>query len=337
MQDLFEQFDEAQLLAFVEGELDPKQQRTLLTRLESNPQAKKAILLMCDDRESMRSIADPELPCDFMAQIEPWLARPMLLETSPAKPGEMRRKQRRALRQKQWPRMAAAAVLLLVLSGGIWASSGLIMDGLTWVAGNTPETDTPDSQIDSRDRRVVDDSTVVAMEDQIQALIEEGGVLHHHGPEVVSLDLYAFADLNEVDETQVIESAEEAMAPLPSLALFIEADHEALVEKTLRDLIPDLQAQMAIVRNYSPRLSEPANVVFRRPTINTNARTTKRFQVVPNEHIARSDADRIYQPMKLGESDGDSSLCPSRKTQTRYADMGASHTLSVRQSHLNDI
>ncbi|MHC5008663.1 MAG: anti-sigma factor family protein, partial [Planctomycetota bacterium] len=87
-----QRFDEAELLALIEDTLDPTDAQRLRQRLASEPEAVALIDRMREDRELLRSIPEPEVPGGLLAELEPILARPMLMPDLPA-----RRRRRRPL------------------------------------------------------------------------------------------------------------------------------------------------------------------------------------------------------------------------------------------------
>ncbi|MCZ6543924.1 MAG: hypothetical protein O6768_09685, partial [Planctomycetota bacterium] len=81
---MFEKLDEAQLLALVEGELDSQEAESLRQRLAGDPEALAVIERMIEDRALLRCSEVPDLPRDILAELEPQMARPMLVGPSPA-------------------------------------------------------------------------------------------------------------------------------------------------------------------------------------------------------------------------------------------------------------
>ena len=131
----FDQFDEIQILALIEGELSPRNENRLLAKLESNPQVREQVMQMRRDRSELRDMTEIDLPRDFLIDLEPLLARPMLMDPTPArKPGEYRRRHQFDNRRTPWRRFGIAAMILLTLTGGIWAvsSSSISEIGVGW-------------------------------------------------------------------------------------------------------------------------------------------------------------------------------------------------------------
>ncbi|MCZ6493481.1 MAG: hypothetical protein O6933_05315, partial [Planctomycetota bacterium] len=124
---MFEKLDEAQLLALIEGELDSQEAESLRQRLADDPEALAVIERMIDDRVLLRCSEVPDLPRDILAELEPQMARPMLVGPSPA---ELRRRYRRPPRR--WRRYAmAAAVVAVGILAGVWATiNGIFSTGV---------------------------------------------------------------------------------------------------------------------------------------------------------------------------------------------------------------
>ena len=131
MTDMLDKFDEADLLAFIEDELHPDRAAQVHRRLAGDPKMLAFVERLQDDRQLLQSMDEPVVPADLMAELEPMMARPMLMP----EPGEWRRRYRK---RRPWKRYAAvAAVVALTLLAGVWATtSGLI--GFGRPAGSTP-------------------------------------------------------------------------------------------------------------------------------------------------------------------------------------------------------
>ena len=79
---MLDHHDELELLALIEGDLDARQAAALRKRLANEPRAQAMIERMREDRAVLRAMGSPELPADFVARLEPLLARPMLIESN---------------------------------------------------------------------------------------------------------------------------------------------------------------------------------------------------------------------------------------------------------------
>ena len=143
-----DRFSESDLLAFIEGELSARNRRAFVSRLESDVQLRGRVEQMCEQRAALRELPEPALPADFLAALEPQLARPVLMS---AQPGAYRRRHQRSTRRRQLVRACVAAVLLAALFGGVWSLAVLVPrvfrpasdDPGPKIARNTTSTGTP--------------------------------------------------------------------------------------------------------------------------------------------------------------------------------------------------
>ena len=87
---MFESFDESDLLAYVEDELPPEKTDTLRMLLAAHPRALAVIEAMRHDRAILGTDPEPAVPDDLLAELEPMMARPMLM----ADPQDWRRRYR---------------------------------------------------------------------------------------------------------------------------------------------------------------------------------------------------------------------------------------------------
>ena len=107
-----DQFEEAQLLALIEAQLDHATAQQLRKRLEAHSGAGELIERLQADRELLRSEPEPALDVDLVAELEPLMARPILM----GPPGEFRR---RRTRRRRWV-LPLAAGLGVAFVGGLW-------------------------------------------------------------------------------------------------------------------------------------------------------------------------------------------------------------------------
>ncbi len=113
-------FSESDLLALIEEELDPKTAEALRQRLAQEPEVQALVERICADRAQLRSAGEPPLPEDLLSEIEPMLARPMLMPET-----DWRRRNRRGRRAA--PALVAAALLAVGIFAGIWAVGGRVL------------------------------------------------------------------------------------------------------------------------------------------------------------------------------------------------------------------
>ena len=118
---MLDQFDESDLLAFIEDELGPQEAEALSKRLDQDPRALEVIRSMRRDRELLQSLGDPPLPVDLLAELEPRLARPMLIAPTG---DDLRRRQRRE--RRRYGPLAAAGIGLVLFVGGWFIVSGVL-------------------------------------------------------------------------------------------------------------------------------------------------------------------------------------------------------------------
>jgi hypothetical protein len=118
-----QRFDESDLLAWIEGEMPAAEAALLEARLSAQPALLAQLVAMRDDRRILRAVGEMDdaaraaaPPVDLFAELEPRLARPMLMDEAP---GRYRRSHRPA-RRRRLRRYAAAAGLLIAASGATW-------------------------------------------------------------------------------------------------------------------------------------------------------------------------------------------------------------------------
>lgn len=126
-------FDEADLLGLIEDSLTAEQASQFRDRLSDDPRLLAVIDAMRRDRDVLRSLDSPMVPADLLDELEPILARPMLITPTA---DELRRRHQRGT--GQWRKVAVAAGLAIICIGGVWAmAAGLLGRG----AGDPSSTD----------------------------------------------------------------------------------------------------------------------------------------------------------------------------------------------------
>jgi hypothetical protein len=161
---MLDRFSESDLLALIEDELEVAAARDLEALLGEDAIA--TIRAMRADRARLRALPEVEPPIDFIAALEPRLARPMLMEVMPgvaAGPGSFRRRHHRAGRRRRIVRFAFAAVLFLGLGASVWTMATALMNrpARQPVAGIAPDVDerSPNLARDAREAGSPDGST----------------------------------------------------------------------------------------------------------------------------------------------------------------------------------
>ncbi len=310
---MFERYDESELLSLIEGELDQRAVASLQLRLADDPQARATILAMAQDRLALRAAPEPALPMDFLAQIEPMRARPMLMdpvaEVVTLKPGEFRRQHRRANRRWRLGRLAAAAAILLLVFGGAWA----MIDGLVL---NHSEGD--DSERLARGSDSPSDDGLPAPGELARAtpgdpLVDRlgPGVVHHDRPPA---DITRFAAASSAaTPTQADRSAEPAGDANPIIvvdfAIVLNAREAADIEAAMSRVVASLGERGALVKNFSfdeaQRLAEAYRVAHGGPVLGTEADATVASAAAgdaghrtPGALLSRSDVYRLAQRVR---------------------------------------
>ena len=179
-----DRFTESELLAFVEDELDAATRTTLDARLAGDPGLRARLTAMQEDRTVLRGVPEPALPVDFIAALEPQLARPMLMQ---APPGSYRRRHHRAARRSRQLRLAVAAGLLVAFGAGLWGSVSLVTG---WTSGGTGDGIVRGPGRIAADPAVaagVDTAGAEVASSDTQGHVDPGGpppglIVHHHAP-----------------------------------------------------------------------------------------------------------------------------------------------------------
>jgi hypothetical protein len=81
-----EAYDENLILAYVEGDLPPAEQRDFKLTLMKDPKLRRLVEQMAEDRQALRGMPDEDAPPDLMEAIDLHLERQMLLSPSAAQP-----------------------------------------------------------------------------------------------------------------------------------------------------------------------------------------------------------------------------------------------------------
>ena len=364
-----ERFDEADLLALIEDELDPERAAALRLRLlEADPQTRALVEGLRRDREVLRSTPEPGLPRDFLADLEPLLARRMLTEVPV---GEFRRRHARRQRPRSTT-LAAAAMLAFAVLGGVWAlSTGLLgpksTPGDNLIAFGDPEAAPQTSTTADRPSRRKTDR-LAGEPGEPDPLAPTRGTIHHHKPLDALAEAFAplaAADRDDNQRRAVLDApAPSAQGPIVAgFALLVLSDDEELAEQTVQKVVADLGDRTALVRNFSyeeaERLEQQwliASARARRRAQPTEAATMKSVRsemakaLDKNAHRYERLADLARQQFrerrnrdwadetKLSEQlHGPAEAAPSLEQQLELSRRGATHTIAIRVSQLNKL
>lgn len=328
----FEQFDEIQILALIEGELSPRNENRLLAKLESNPQVREQVMQMRRDRSELRDMTEIELPRDFLIDLEPLLARPMLMDPTPSrKPGEYRRRHQHDNQRTPWRRYSAAAIILLTLTGGIiWAvSSGQAARGMKALQALLINQE---EMLPNR-IQVQDNADFMAgLEDEWTL---EDGILHHYRPQPVTLPTLASAD----DVPSPISNGRLNQKIIATVAIVVQSNDAAYFEQAMSDLLPRFDTQVALVRNHSSAfLRKERKEVPLKPTPRTardsgKKRSGDHRRTIELNELLRPD----FKPLRDGQILGRRDFSPSRDQQINFDFLGASHTLCIKSIRVNEL
>jgi len=339
---MFDGFDEADLLALVEDELEPARAQALRARLAVNPHALAVIDAMRRDRAGMRAQPQPILPGDLLAELESAIARPMLMPPAPAP------NWRRKYRKRRWPRRAAVAAAIGLLGlGGVWAGA----EGITALLDLLPHGD---------DLAARDDTTEVGTpprgQDVVVALgpapvvepppADSAVAVSDPDPRATRRERRAAPGRRSIDELPAYTAAQ--------FALVVESADVAAVEATLTGLLDG--ERTALVRNFSYEeagyLADRLNVERGlagldelveawaaaepgpTPLVSPRADRRKAQELARHLQSLRHDQDAVARSSQLAGARRDA---PPYETQLSLSERGASHTVTVPARRLNEV
>jgi len=328
----FEQFDEIQILALIEGELSPRNENRLLAKLESNPQVREQVMQMRRDRSELRDMTEIDLPRDFLIDLEPLLARPMLMDPTPArKPGEYRRRHQLDNRRTPWRRYAVAAMILLTLTGGIWAVSS----GQAGRSLQALQAFLFDQEEMLPDRLQVEDIAAPVFANLEDEWTLEDGILHHYRPQPVTLPTLASAD----DAANATLNNRPNQKIIANVAIIVKSKDAAYFEQSMSDLLPRFDFQIALVRNHTSvirrteRNGSTPNPTPRNAKESGKQRSLDRQVSSELNEFLRPD----FKPLRDGQVLGRRDFRPSRDQQIGFDVLGASHTLCITSIRVNEL
>ncbi|MDY7109044.1 MAG: hypothetical protein SYC29_10455 [Planctomycetota bacterium] len=364
-----ERVSESELLAYVEGELDAMQVQQIRERLAGEEHVLAALERLREDRKLLRTAGEPVPPIDFLTELEPQLARPMLMEAPP--PGAYRRRHRRRRRMARLTRLGLAAAVLMMVSGAVWMAIS--------VAG-------PRMRGEAADRlRAQDDQASTAVDEQALAAGDSAAaseppagadawppsgtaILHERPlPPGPGFDLaMSGGDESPADDLPSPFGGDGAGADVTlvsaDFALIVPAEDlasgERLLEEALTSLAADApaphEAPVALVRNFTEaeargliaRYFDPvpgeANVPERYAEAgNDSERTFFEDPVRRRRWVDRmlrelrarhqEEADEILLSARLL---GPDALAASYERQLSFSGRGATHTITIPASSL---
>jgi len=327
--------DQHELLAFIEAELSPEDAAALRRRLASQPALLRRLDAMREDRASLRGLPEPVVDRDLVAELEPLLAKPMLLSDGPAplmRPGAYRARHRRGVR---WTRLAAAAGFAIVAIGGVSALAFNLLgsmdpksDSPSVASGETTGAESP------ADGRVASAGRSAASED---------GELHHW--DAVQADLRSL-DAEDADATStpptrdVIRLASGDHAIESAFALVLnDTSRERLVAR-MSTMVEDMR-RASLVRNftYDEALAAWSEMV-RSTDLPAKEQLIASRDGWKSTSLTRRQKRDIGQvaertTIDLGESlSGRDDLAPAPEQQLRFGEAGADLSVTVPARYL---
>lgn len=314
-------FNESDLLALIENELDPEAADALHRQLAAEPGALEAIERMRQDRAMLRELPDPEVPHDLLADLEPMLVRPMLMPE-----GDWRRRHRP--RRGLPIRAMAAAVLVIGVSAAVW----LLVDSLTGTGPAEPG-----------------ETLVTAEAEEADAPRDAGAVASTVQAEASSPDepavVYEPSEFHSTPMVPVHSPLDDGPATIRAaeFVLVIRTGDPERLPDTLREALRELDTDSALVRNYSRdeirQLERQlmAGVVIDKHAAEGGKR--KSPPVVSGGRSPRGTPPARRQSDEPGAAHlfGSSDLVPTSMQQLEFARHGAAYTVSVPLVRLNDV
>lgn len=335
---VFDRFSEEELLALLEGELDAVAALELEERLADVPGALAVLERMRSDRVLLQGVLPPDMPMDFLAAIEPQLARPMLMEHQP--PGAYRRRHRRQRRGRNIRRAAVAAAVLLFVGGGIWTVLS------SWPA--SPPEHLATNDVEEPGAGVVPETRFVAPAPTPREVVATSGAaplegtIHHRLPIAAGDDALAhstgesgepgasitavgFALVLEATDVQTAEAAvDSTLASIdgPSLA-FVRHFNEAELQMILNDA--------AVARSRNRHLIDMRAAMEGSEGVSSHDFSPARWNALqePMRRLRRADSDAGGDVLIGRQLRGAKALSPDYAEQLDLSRRGVSHTVTV--------
>jgi hypothetical protein len=352
--------DESELIDLIEGQLDARRAESLLRRLQADPKAMALIERLRSDRRALAALPQPPLPVDFVAELEPMLARPMLMQISPE---EFRRRARR--RPNPWRRWAAVAAVLVVAAGGLWA--GALGLGLWPSAPQAPGVARRDGERDVLSRPAPRlDGVAPGASPPGQPWPPEHGSIHHRAPRSLVHAATETVPGRAADRPpagarpgipDALVEAKSRIVP-SDIAIVLRGSDPALIEASLAQAMRPVEGDAALVQNFSYEEARRLEAMWIAQATQRADRRTRAEPVLMEADglspAGRSAAlqsltDRIREQLQLaigqdpeqhrgsGHIMGPRRLAPSLEQQLDYSSRGASHTLAVPAGVLPDL
>ena len=364
-----DRLSESELLAYVEGELDASQVRRFRERLAGEGHILAALDRMREDRKLLRSAGEPVPPIDFLTELEPQLARPMLMGQPP---GAYRRRHRRQRSTARLARWALAAVVLLAVSGAVWIA--MTLGGSRLFGGAETELRAQGDAMSTEDgaRAVVGDRTPpLHLADGDEGdWPPPGTVIVHERPlpagpgSAVAMSAGAAqtpgeappppAGLGAGSDITIVSAEFAVILPAADLAsgerllgeavqaLAATAPGPAEAPVALVRNFTEAEARVLIARYYDPMPGDPSapdriagmdDARNDRPSWDDRARQRRWVSRMLRELRARhqaEDEEALFSTQLLGRDD----LAASYERQLSFSGRGATHTITIPAASL---
>lgn len=248
--------DEQQLLELIES-ADHEASLRLKMLHEQNPALAARIEAMQRDRAALRSLPVIDPPLDFLAELEPQIARPMLMDEMPAavtlQPGEARRAAHRRRLRAQLTHAAIAAGVMLVLFAGLWwgiAASGLFDRAEIAVANVDHETDLRAARPNEADQvgGALNGPAPAVADDQ-----QRVGELHHRPPTAAAIAELVQQRVTDAETSTTTDTAHPAQPTfvVAEFALVLGQRRVDEVRRALTTSIDPIADHSAVVKNLT--------------------------------------------------------------------------------------
>jgi hypothetical protein len=359
---------ESDLLAYVEGELEAIQVQQIRERLADEGHVLAALERMREDRKLLRTAGEPAPPIDFLTELEPQLARPMLIEPPP--PGAYRRRHRRRRQATRLARLGLVAAVLLVISGAVWVAFSVALPRMGGGADRRLRAQDDRAAAEAGDRAVASTRTPAEEVKAGESVWPPPGtvILHEHplppGPGFVVAMSAGEAEAGEDSPSPLGGDGAEADVTFVSaeFALIVPAEDlasgERLLEEALAAVAPEgpgqAEAPVALVRNFSEAEARGLIARYFHP-VPRGSSTPDRYVEVGGEPDqpsfedpvrGRRWVDRMLRQLRARhheEADeillsahllGPDELAASYERQLSFSGRGATHTITIPAASL---
>ncbi len=358
--------DEQQLLELIESADSDAVETGLRALRADDPQQARRIEAMRRDRVLLQSLPPIDPPVDFLAELEPQIARPMLMDdvpTTATQPGAARRAAHRNRMRSQLMQAAVAASVALTVFVGAWITASSL--GLFDSSDNTlAESDNPgsnESQLAVNDSSDIDNAADISNDSLDDVLLT--GDLHHRAPNL--------SDIQRMTSRRLVASTNRDTAhaqPNPStvnadaqpafvmadFALVLNSKDETAAQSHLSAAIDTVTQHSAVIKNLTvPELKLIEQAWLARRAANGNPVGPLHAGVgddpPANRRPGTANANRSFhlnvemlqesveQLIAEGLVAGSSDLMPDYDQQIELSEAGLRYTLAIPVSELKSV